>query len=161
MMFNRFTKGAGKVVTEAVDLAHELGATTVEAEHLLLAAVRRDDAARGVLRGARSRLRRLDAALTAETERSLAAVGVTATPPHFSPFSSKPRFATSAKVTLEGALKIAAERQDKQIVARPRGARRAAPRPRHGAPRAGAGGRGSERARCGDLQRDLGPSGGP
>ena len=76
-MFNRFTKGAGKLVTEAVDLAHELGSTTVEAEHLLLAAVRRDDAAATVLRGHGLDYDRLEAALTAETERSLAAVGVT------------------------------------------------------------------------------------
>ncbi len=117
-MFNRFTKGAGKLVTEAVDLAHELGSTTVEAEHLLLAAVRRDDAAATVLRGHGLDYDRLEAALTAETERSLAAVGVTATTtPHFTRFPSKPRFATSAKVTLEGALKIAAERRDKQISA--------------------------------------------
>jgi len=116
-MFNRFTKGAGTLVTEAVDLAHELGSPTVEAEHLLLAAVRRDDAAAVVLRGHGLDYDRLEAALAAETERSLAAVGVTATTPHFTRFPSKPRFATSAKVTLEGALKIAAERRDKQISA--------------------------------------------
>ena len=89
-MFNRFTKGAGKLLSDAVDLAHDLGSPTVEAEHLLLAAVRRDDAAAVVLRGHGLDYDRLEAALTAETERSLAAVGVTATTPRTaSPRSSR------------------------------------------------------------------------
>ena len=43
-MFNRFTKDARAIVRDAVEIAHELGASSVEAEHLLLAAARQDDA---------------------------------------------------------------------------------------------------------------------
>ena len=57
-------RGAGELVTEAVDVARELGATTVEAEHLLLAAVRRDDAAATVA------ARRTASTTTGSTPRS-------------------------------------------------------------------------------------------
>lgn len=115
-MFNRFTKGAGKVVNEAVELAHELGASHVEAEHLLLAVTRRhDDAAATVLHAHGLDYDALERALVAETERSLAAVGVAAAPPRFTRFTDKPRFGTSAKAALEQAVKLAAERKDRQI----------------------------------------------
>src|SRR5690349_12455955 len=99
-MFNRFTKGAGKIVNEAVELAHELGASHVEAEHLLLAVTRHDDAAATVLRAHGLDYDTLERALVAETERSLAAVGVTAAAPQFTRAPDKPRFGTSAKVAL-------------------------------------------------------------
>lgn len=114
-MLNRFTKGAGKVVNEAVELAHELGATHVEAEHLLLAVTRRDDPAAIVLRAHGLDYDTLERALVAETERSLAAVGVAAAPPQFTRSADKPRFGTSAKVALEHAVKLAAERRDRHI----------------------------------------------
>jgi len=114
-MFNRFTKTAGQVVEDAVEIAQTLGAAHVEAEHLLLAAARRDDPTAVVLRGHGLDFDGLEAALTAESERSLAAVGVTADRPRFTPFPGKPRFATSAKSALEGALKTATERSDRHI----------------------------------------------
>lgn len=114
-MFNRFTKGAGQVVEDAVALARELGASSVEAEHLLLAATRREDPTAVVLRGHGLDYDGLEAALEAETERSLAAVGVTAERPRFTPFPGTPRFSTSAKAALEGALRVATERSDRQI----------------------------------------------
>ncbi|MDA0185295.1 hypothetical protein OJ997_33630 [Solirubrobacter phytolaccae] len=114
-MFNRFTKGARGVVEDAVEIARELGASQTEAEHLLLAAARRDDPTAVVLRGHGLDYDGLEAALEAETGRSLAAVGVSAERPRFSPFPNKPRFATSAKSALEGALKAATERSDRHI----------------------------------------------
>ena len=114
-MFNRFTKDAGAVVEDAVEIAREHGAATVEAEHLLLAASRRNDATAVVLRGHGLDYESLERALEAETERSLAAVGVSADRPRFTPFPGKPRFSTSAKSALEGALKTATERSDRHI----------------------------------------------
>ena len=114
-MFNRYTKGAGEVVTDAVEIAQSLGAAAVEAEHLLLAAARRDDATAVVLRGHGLDYDGLERALEAETERSLAAVGVTAERPRFTPFPGRPRMSTSTKSALEGALRAATERSDKHI----------------------------------------------
>ena len=114
-MLNRFTKDAGRVVNEAVEVAHALGATHVEAEHLLLAVTRDDDAAAAVLRDHGVDYDALQRALAAETERSLAAVGVSATPPQFTRSTAKPRFATSAKAALEQSVKLAAERGDRRI----------------------------------------------
>ena len=51
----------------------------------------------------------------AETDRSLAAVGVSAEHLTFSPFVETPRFATSAKWALELSLRIALERGDRRI----------------------------------------------
>ena len=42
-MFERFTKDAREVVNDAVEVARELGAPTVEAEHLLLAVTHHED----------------------------------------------------------------------------------------------------------------------
>ena len=60
----------------------------------------------------------LSEALARETERSLAAVGVTADTPSFSPYTGSPKLATSAKVALEQALRVAVARRDKHIGAR-------------------------------------------
>ena len=117
-MLQRFTKDARTVVEDAVQIARERGASTVEAEHLLLAAARRSDPTAVVLRGHGLDFDGLERALEAENERSLAAVGVTAEPPRFTPFPGKPRFATSAKSALEGALKSATERSDRHIGSR-------------------------------------------
>jgi ATP-dependent Clp protease ATP-binding subunit ClpA len=114
-MMNRFTKEARLVVGDSIRVARDLGATTVEAEHLLLAVAKADVPAATVLRDAGLDFDGLSAALHAETARSLAAVGVSADALYFSPFVERPRLATSAKLVLERALKVAVARKDKHI----------------------------------------------
>ena len=114
-MFERFTKDARRIVTDAVTIARDLGAAGVEAEHLLLAATRGDDPVAGALAAAGLDEDGLSSALVMETERSLAAVGVSADAPAFSPYVEKPRLATSAKSALGGSLRISVERGDKRI----------------------------------------------
>ena len=114
-MFERFTKDARRIVDDAVDLARESGATTIEAEHLLLAVTRGNDPVARALASHGLDEDELTNALVMETERSLAAVGVTAETPAFSPFPGSPRLATSAKAALEGALRVAVERRDRHI----------------------------------------------
>jgi ATP-dependent Clp protease ATP-binding subunit ClpA len=114
-MFERFTKDARRVVKDAAEIATELGATTVEAEHLLLAVTRGDTPAAIALRTGGLDHDALASALEMETERSLAAVGVAADVPRFSPYVGSPRLATSAKVALEGALREAVARADRYI----------------------------------------------
>ena len=114
-MFNRFTKDARRIVEDAIEVARELGATTVEAEHLLLAVTRRDTPVALVLSRHGLDDEGLRAALVAETERSLAAVGVTAESLTFSPFLDTPRLAASARSALELALRVALERGDHRI----------------------------------------------
>lgn len=117
-MLNRFTKEAGAVVEQALGVALELGAANVEAEHLLLAVARSDGPMAVVLRGQGLSPEDLQPALTAETERSLAAVGITAERPRFTPFGGTPRLATATKVALEQALRAASDRSDRHIGAR-------------------------------------------
>lgn len=122
-MFERFTHDARAVVQRAADEeAARLGAARVEAEHLLLALASDPAAATAHLLAEHG----LDhdgvlSALERETERSLAAVGVSAadfalpaTPraPHRSP-----RFGTSAKQALERSLRAAVARGDRRILA--------------------------------------------
>jgi ATP-dependent Clp protease ATP-binding subunit ClpA len=115
-MFNRFTKDARRVVADAIDVARELGASAVEAEHLLLAVTRGGGAAARVLHDEGLDYDGLAAALVTETTRSLAAAGVTAADAlAFSPYVERPRLATSAKLALERALRVAIARADKQI----------------------------------------------
>jgi ATP-dependent Clp protease ATP-binding subunit ClpA len=114
-MFNRFTQDARRVAEEAPRVARELGDSTVEAEHLLLAATRQDDAVARALHAQGLDFDGIAAALVAETERSLAAVGVTAEELTFSPFVSAPRYASSAKWALELSLRVALERGDRHI----------------------------------------------
>ena len=114
-MFNRFTKDARGVAHDAPKIARELGDSSVEAEHLLLAIARRDDPAARVLHDAGLDYDAIASALIAESERSLAAVGVSAEHLTFSPYAEAPRFATSAKWALELSLRIALERGDKRI----------------------------------------------
>jgi ATP-dependent Clp protease ATP-binding subunit ClpA len=116
-MFERFTKDARRIVNDAVTIATELGATTVEAEHLLLAVTRRDDSVSRALAHCGLSAAELSSALVMETERSLAAVGVSADSLSFSPYVEKPRFAASAKAALEMALRISIERGDRRIAA--------------------------------------------
>lgn len=118
MIFNSFGRDARAVVEGAAEIARDLGAPAIEAEHLLLALARRSDAPAaladveldydGVLR-----------ALEAEQEASLAAVGVAAAafelpPPR--PAARPPRWGASAKLALQRAARIAEGRRDRQLV---------------------------------------------
>ena len=116
-MFERFTKAARETVTEASLIARDMGAMTIEAEHLLLAVTNSPSPAAGVLHDAGLDDDGLRAALAAETARSLAAVGVGVGVEglQFSPFVNTPRFGQSAKLALERALKVALARNDRHI----------------------------------------------
>ena len=114
-MFQRFAADARTIATDATEIARDLGAPMVEAEHLLLAATRLDAPAAQALHAAGLDYDGLLDALGAETARSLAAVGVTASTPAFSPFVRAPRFAASAKLALERSLKVALARKDTSI----------------------------------------------
>jgi ATP-dependent Clp protease ATP-binding subunit ClpA len=114
-MFNRFTKDARQVVEQAVPNARELGAPSVEAEHLLLAASRTRSTVARVLHDAQLDYDSLVSALDREAARSLAVVGVQAERPRFSPFLDRPRFGASAKLALERSLKVAVARKENHI----------------------------------------------
>jgi ATP-dependent Clp protease ATP-binding subunit ClpA len=114
-MFERFAKPAREAATEAAHIARDMGAMTIEAEHLLLAVTTTDTRAARVLRAAGLDEEGLRDALMAETTRSLAAVGVSVDALHFSPFVKTPRFGNSAKLVLERSLKIALARGEKHI----------------------------------------------
>jgi ATP-dependent Clp protease ATP-binding subunit ClpA len=114
-MFNKFTGEARLVVTDAVDIARDLGASGVEAEHLLLAVTRGDGPVARALAEVGLDFDGLCAALVAETARSLAAVGVSADAVVFSPYVDRPRLATSAKLVLERSLRAAIAEDDKHI----------------------------------------------
>jgi ATP-dependent Clp protease ATP-binding subunit ClpA len=114
-MFNRFTKDARQVVEQAVEIARELGAPKVEAEHLLLAVSRSSSTVARVLHDAELDYDSLVSVLDREAARSLAVVGVEAERPRFSPFLERPRFGASAKLALERSLKVAVARKDNHI----------------------------------------------
>jgi ATP-dependent Clp protease ATP-binding subunit ClpA len=114
-MFNRFTHDARAVTTNAVAIARELGSPRVEAEHLLLAVARDDCPAARAMDAQGLDYDGLVAALERETERSLAAVGVAAEAGPFSPWVEAPRFATSANLALERALRAAVARRHRRI----------------------------------------------
>jgi ATP-dependent Clp protease ATP-binding subunit ClpA len=114
-MFNRFTAEARTVVTDAIDIARDLGASHVEAEHLLLAVTRGSGPVAHALEDAGLDNDCLCDALVAETTRSLAAVGVTADAVVFSPYVDRPTLATSAKLVLERALRAAVAGDDRRI----------------------------------------------
>ena len=114
-MFNRFTGEARMVVDDAVEIARDLGASNVEAEHLLLAITRGSGPVARALAAAGLDYDGLSAALVAETTRSLAAVGVSADAVFFSPYVDRPKLATSAKLVLERSLRVALAVDDKRI----------------------------------------------
>jgi ATP-dependent Clp protease ATP-binding subunit ClpA len=114
-MFNRFARDARAVTTNAVGIARELGSPRIEAEHLLLAVARDDCPAARAMDAHGLDYDGLVAALEHESERSLAAVGVAAEAGPFSPWVEEPRFATSAKLALERALRAAVARHDRRI----------------------------------------------
>ncbi len=120
-MFNRFVKDARALAGEAHQIAASLGAPTVEAEHLLLAFTDRPGTREhDLLIDAGLDRDAVRAALEAENEHSLAAVGVASEGfdlPAAKPVGRTPRWATSAKLALERSLKIAAARGDHRIEA--------------------------------------------
>lgn len=121
-MFERFTKDARAVVLRAAQVeAQAAGSPTIEAEHLLLAlAADQRSAAGKLLADAGLDHDGVLAALERETERSLAAVGVSAGDfalPDAPPAPRRrPRFAASAKRALERGVKFAVARRDRRIV---------------------------------------------
>lgn len=114
-MFNRFTHDARAVTTNAVAIARELGSPRVEAEHLLLAVAHDDCPAARAMDAQGLDYDGLVAALEREAERSLAAVGVAAEAGPFSPWVQERRFATSANLALERALRAAVTRRHRHI----------------------------------------------
>lgn len=114
-MFERFARPAREAVGESTRIARDMGATTVEPEHLLLAVTRSDTPAARVLAAAGLDEDGLRDALAEETTRSLAAVGVSVDALHFSPFVQAPKLGTAAKGVLERALRVAIARGDKHI----------------------------------------------
>jgi ATP-dependent Clp protease ATP-binding subunit ClpA len=114
-MFNKFTGEARMVVGDAVDIARDLGASNVEAEHLLLAVTRGSGPVAQALASVGLDFDGLSQALVTETTRSLAAVGVTADAVAFSPYVERPKFGTSAKLVLERALRAGIAEDDKRI----------------------------------------------
>lgn len=119
-MFERFVKDVRRVVLRAAEEeAQELASATVEAEHLLLALTADEDSSVGrLLAGSGLDRDGLHAALERETERSLAAVGVSLT--DFGPLGPtaprrQPRFASSSKAALERTLHVAVAHKDRRI----------------------------------------------
>ncbi|HEX5617181.1 MAG TPA: Clp protease N-terminal domain-containing protein [Solirubrobacteraceae bacterium] len=111
-MFERFSHEARDVVKAAEAEARELGSPTIEAEHLLLALADRVAALPAVGLDHDGVL----AALDAERDRSLAAVGVSASGFERAPLATKPKFAASAKSALELALRETLVRGDRRIL---------------------------------------------
>lgn len=118
-MFERFTHDARAVVAAAEAEARALGSPTIEAEHLLLALTRQDEATPvgAVLAELGLDHERMSDAIDLERERSLLAVGISLgdfdLPPSHP--STRPRMAANAKHALELALRIALERADRRI----------------------------------------------
>ncbi len=118
-MFERFTKAARQIVTDAEAEARTAGMSSIEAEHLLLAATRRDSPAARALAELGLDHEGVAAALDAESERSLLAVGIT--PSELEPpgppaaTATRPRAAASFKLALERALRAALARGDRRI----------------------------------------------
>jgi ATP-dependent Clp protease ATP-binding subunit ClpA len=111
-MFERLTQEARQVVRSAQTLASGLGSPTLEAEHLLLALADCEPALADVGLDHDGVL----AALQAERERSLLAVGISAGDFDLPPAPvTRPRIAASTKVALERAVRAAAARSDKRI----------------------------------------------
>jgi ATP-dependent Clp protease ATP-binding subunit ClpA len=114
MAFERFTKNARTaVLTASEEEARSSGQGTIEAEHLLLAL-----AAHPELRKLGLDHDGLVAALAQEEERSLAAVGIAADDfglPVVPRRRPKPKLATSAKLALQRALRLAVDRGERRI----------------------------------------------
>jgi ATP-dependent Clp protease ATP-binding subunit ClpA len=118
-MFERFTKDARVIVTDAEAEARAAGLGSIEAEHLLLAATRRDSPASRALAELGLDHEGVAHALEAESARSLLAVGITASeleppgPPAAT--TGRVRPGASFKLALERALRVAVARGDRRI----------------------------------------------
>lgn len=108
-----------RIVVEARALAQRVAAPTLEAEHLLLAAARvSDTTACNALADAGLGYDELVAALDAEVETSLAAVGVSLssfTLPPVRPGARTPRWGASAGLALRRANRVAADRRERRL----------------------------------------------
>ncbi len=118
-MFNRFASDARKLAAAARQTALDRGSPTVQAEHVLLAFTERPGTQLAELLATAGLDREgVDRAIEAETERSLAAVGISAHDfdlPAPRPTEAEPRWAASARLALERSLKIAVDRGDHRI----------------------------------------------
>jgi len=118
-MFNRFAKDARRLAAAAQQTARDLGSPAVEAEHLLMALTERPGTELAeLLADAGLDRSGIHDALEAESERSLAAVGISAQAfdlPAPRAAEAEPRWAASAKLAMERSLKIAVARKDHRI----------------------------------------------
>jgi D-alanyl-D-alanine carboxypeptidase len=117
-MFERFVKEARRVAAQAREEARLAGATSLEAEHILLSLAGTPGTAQQVLAAAGLDHRAVQAALEAETRHSLEAVGVSLDAfdlPAPAPATGEPRWGASAKQVLESALSAARARGDGHI----------------------------------------------
>lgn len=101
-MFDQMTKASRKIVTQAQDEAHGLGARSIEAEHLLVALARSSGAAGVALSSFGLSADRLRELVLQERARSLGAVGITAGPP--APTVGDLPLSTPAKAALRRAV---------------------------------------------------------
>ena len=118
-MFERFSKSARGMVIAAEREARELGATSIEAEHLLLALTEAPTVGLA-LREAGLDHDGLLEALDRETEAALQTVGVSAAsfgPPPRVPTKGRVRWGTSAKAALERSAIMVVERGERKIEA--------------------------------------------
>lgn len=117
----RFVGDARRIARRATEVAGEVGARSVEAEHILLAvAGGPEGAVRARLAEARLDRDGILRALAAEEAHSLAAAGVARdgfdVPPR--PAAHPPgRWGASAKLALERAVRIAATRRERSVTA--------------------------------------------
>jgi D-alanyl-D-alanine carboxypeptidase len=119
-MFERFDKQSRVVVVQAREEALLLGATKLEAEHLLLALSRQTAWEAGrVLVQAGLDHDGLTLALDAELQRSLAAAGITSHAVGLLerplPATGEPRWGASAKRALQQAMSIVKARGDRNL----------------------------------------------
>ncbi len=118
-MHGKLVADSRQVVKDAREIAAALGAPTLEAEHLLLGLAHRPGTtAQQVLSEAGLDYDRVGAALGAEFEGCLAAVGVSLADfdlPAPRESTRIPRWGTSAKLALQRSAKIAHTRRDRRI----------------------------------------------
>jgi ATP-dependent Clp protease ATP-binding subunit ClpA len=117
-MIHRFVPDSRRITARAHEIAGELGAPAVEAEHVLLAVAEEPASPAGqVLAEAGLDVDGLQQALEAETIQSLAAVGVALDAFDLPPAEPEAAvdWATSAKLALRRAMEAAVARGDKRI----------------------------------------------
>lgn len=122
-MFEQFAADARRVVMRAAEEeSQELGSSTIEAEHLLLAIAGDEHSPAGrLLADSGLDPDGVHLALDRESERSLASVGVKTSDFHLpsrpSPARRKPRLSASAKLALERTARHAVARRARHITA--------------------------------------------